>query len=329
MLESLREAIALVRGFLVGQGFRFDDLKEKTGFALNAAIVAAKEAINENDRSRKRYEVLAREVFKKFKACINNPEVNALRDDYQAINIVYKSLQKDRSEADIAGVIRQLHRLVDAAIATSQPAMREPDTEPYDISRIDFDRLCQEFEKSKTKRTMVQNLKQAVEARLAVLLARNPLRTDFQRHYEDIVDAYNREKDRQTIEQTFEALLRFNGAIDEEEARALREGLDEESLALFDLLRKPKMEKADIQRIKKVACGLLETLKNGQLRIEQWRDKEATRDDVHVAIRNFLWDDRTGLPETSYGEDDVTERIEAVFRHFYRAYPSLPSPYYH
>lgn len=328
LLESLREAIALVREFLAGQGFRFDDLKEKQGFALNAAIVEAKEAINENDRTRKRYEVLAREVFKKFKACINDPESKALRDDYQAINIVYKSLQDDRNETDVSGIIRGLHRIVDEAIATTDPEAQQPEAPPYDISRIDFDRLRQEFERSAQRRTTVQNLKQAVEARLAGMLARNPLRTDFQRRYEEIVDAYNREKDRLTIEQTFEALLRFNGQLDDEEARALSQELDEESLALFDLLRKPKMEKADIQRIKKVACGLLDTLKNGQLRIEQWREKEATRDDLHVAIRNFLWDDRTGLPETSYGEDEIMALADAVYRHVFRAYPSLPSPYY-
>ncbi len=44
------------------------------------------------------------------------------------------------------------------------------------------------------------------------------MRTDFQRHYEEIVAEYNREKDRVTIEQTFEALLKFYQELDEEEA---------------------------------------------------------------------------------------------------------------
>ena len=50
-------------------------------------------------------------------------------------------------------------------------------------------------------------LKQAIEKRLQRLLEQNPLRTDFQRHYEEIVAEYNREKDRVTIEKTFEDLL--------------------------------------------------------------------------------------------------------------------------
>ncbi|MEO7479523.1 MAG: hypothetical protein ABIT70_02805 [Sulfuriferula sp.] len=53
----------------------------------------------------------------------------------------------------------------------------------------------------------VQNLRQAVEQRLQRLLLQNPLRTDFQQHYELIVSEYNREKDRATLETTFEALF--------------------------------------------------------------------------------------------------------------------------
>ena len=37
----------------------------------------------------------------------------------------------------------------------------------------------------------------------------------------------NREKDRVTIEKTFEALFKLAQEIDEEESRALREGLDD------------------------------------------------------------------------------------------------------
>ena len=92
-------------------------------------------------------------------------------------------------------------------------------------SRIDFDLLKREFKRSPKKKTTVQNLRQALEQRLRRMLAQNPLRTDFQQHYEEIVAEYNREKDRVTIEKTFEDLLRFTETLDEEEERAVREGL--------------------------------------------------------------------------------------------------------
>jgi type I restriction enzyme R subunit len=327
LLADLDEAIAFVRAFLEERGASLDLIIGQRGFDRNAAILAAKEAANENDESRKRFEVMSRAVFSKFRACITIEGVNAYRDDFDAINIVYKSLQQDRELADITDIIRQLHSIVDEAIETQTgPAVAEEQA-PYDISKIDFDRLRREFERSPAKRTTVQNLKTAIEQRLQRLLQQNPLRTDFQRHYEKIVAEYNREKDRVTIEQTFEALLQFMDEMDAEESRAMREGLDEESLAVFDLLKKPNLTPSDIKRIKAVAVDLLQTLKTEKLRIDHWRDKEATRDAVRLTIQDYLWSEQTGLPET-YSEEDVRDRTDAVFLHVFRAYPTVPSPYY-
>jgi type I restriction enzyme R subunit len=199
LLADLAEAIAFVRAFLDERDASLDDVIQKTGFERNAAIVAAKEAANQNDESRKRFEVLCREVFKKFKACINVRGVNAHRGDRGAINIVYKSLQRDRDQADITDIIRQLHQVVDEAIETAAVGTAE-DRAPYDISQIDFDVLKQEFERSPAKNTTVQNLRQVVEQRLQRMLQQNPLRTDFQQHYEEVVAEYNREKDQVTIQ---------------------------------------------------------------------------------------------------------------------------------
>ncbi len=327
LLADLAEAISFVRAFLTERDATLDDVIQKTGFERNAAIVACKEAANENDETRKRFEVMCREVFKKFKACINVQGINAYRSDRDAINIVYKSLQQDREQADITDIIRQLHEVVDQAIQVHSNRVAE-ESAPYDISKIDFDRLRKEFERSPKKNTTVQNLRQAVEKRLQRLLLQNPLRTDFQQHYEQIVSEYNREKDRVTIEKTFEALFKLDQELDEEAHRAVREGLDEESLAIFDLLRKPELSATDIKRIKAVAVQLLERLKAEKLRVDHWRDKEATRDAVRVAIRDYLWDETTGLPVDAFAEQDVEARAEEVFRHIYRAYPTVPSPYF-
>ncbi len=327
LLAELAEAIALVRGFLAERGASLDNIVARTGFARNAAIVAAKEAANENDETRKRFEVMCRAVFVKFKACVTVEGVNAHRTDYDAINAVYQSLRQDREQANIFDIIRRLHQVVDGAIETRAERVGE-DSEAYDISRIDFDQLRREFERTPAKRTTVQNLKTAIEQRLQRLLLQNPLRTDFQEHYERIVAEYNREKDRVTIERTFEALLRLMREMSDEERRAVREGLDEESLAVFDLLRKPDLSPSEIKRIKEVAVELLETLKAGKLRVDRWTDKEATRDAVRTVVRDFLWNESTGLPVDRYSEDEVRLCSEAVYRHVYRVYPTLPSPYY-
>lgn len=318
LLADLVEAIALVRSFLEERGFRLEDILEKGGFARNRAIIEAKEAVNENDESRKRFEILAREVFKKFKACITLKGVNDHRRQYDAINIIYAGLQADREKADITGIIRDLHTIVDNVI---DPLSKETlQTNLYDISQIDFDRLRKEFERSPIKNTTVQNLKEVMEKRLSRMIQQNPLRMDLQRHYEEIIAEYNREKDRATIEKTFEELLKFVSALDKESTRALREGLDEETLALFDLLKKPELPKKDLERLKQVAVELLAKLKAEKLRADNWWNKQATRDAVKVEIRDFLWDEETGLPVKCYSEQDVEEKAEQVYLHVFRLY---------
>src|SRR5690606_41147411 len=79
------------------------------------------------------------------------------------------------------------------------------------------------------------------------ILMQNPLRTDYQEHYEQLVKEYNQEKDRVVIEKTFEALLKLNEELSHEEKRAIREGLDEESLVLFDLLSRSEEHTSELQ----------------------------------------------------------------------------------
>ena len=325
LLAELDEAIRLVREWLEARGAPLAAILEAEGFARNAAINAAKEAANENDETRKRFEVMCRACFAKFKACLTFAGVNRHRAEYGAIRVVYMSLQQGKEDADIADIMREMQRIVDGAIEP-RDCVRE-ERARYDISRIDFERLRLEFALSHSKRTAVQSVKAAVEARLAALLARNPLRTDFQRRYEEIVAAYNSEKDRQTIEQTFEALLKFIESMSEEEERAVREGLDEETLAIYDLLKKPALSKSETAKVKAVAKDLLEALKAEKLRIDHWREKESTRDGVRRQIYDFLFSDATGLPGV-YTEAEIDARTESVYRHVYEVYPVLPSPYY-
>ncbi|AVJ56735.1 type I restriction endonuclease subunit R [Idiomarina sp. OT37-5b] len=314
LLADLAESIDTVRTFLADKEFRLEDVLETTGFARNKSIIDAKEAVNENDETRKRYEILSREVFKKFKACLTIKDINQYRAAYDAINIIYKSLQKDVERADISDIMQELHKIIEDSIEIGG-GTREP-TKPYDISKIDFGRLRKEFERSPAKNSTVTSLKEMVERKLLRLLMQNPTRTDFQKHYEEIVNEYNNEKDRVTIEATFDALLKLVEDLSEEEQRAVKEGLTEESLALFDLLLKPNLAKADTNKIKKVAESLYKTLNQELQRIQDFAAKQSTRDEIKVKIKDFLWDEKSGLPP-SFGPEEVDEKAELVFQHIF------------
>ncbi len=327
LLADLKQAIDLVCEFLDEKKTSLEYIINTTGFERNKAIINAKEAVNENDETRKKFEVMCREVFMKFKACLTIPGIDNFKGHYSAINIIYKSLQRDRDVADISDIIKQLHEVVDEAIAIDPGRVQAPG-KPYDISKIDFKRLRAEFAKSEKKNTVVQSLKVVIENKLERLMQRNPLRTNFQEHYEMIVAEYNKEKNRQNIEAIFAELIKFVQKLDKEENRAIREDLNEETLAIYDLLTKPDLTPQEIKNIKKVAKNLLEELKTKLAKFYKWQDREPMRDEVKTIIKDFLWDDKTGLPVESYSETDVEKKAEKVFYHIYRVYPTIPSPYY-
>ncbi|WP_417514524.1 type I restriction endonuclease subunit R [Marinobacter sp.] len=312
LLADLEETIETIRAFLAKKEFRLEDVLEKTGFERNKVIIDAKEVINQNDETRKRFEIICREVFKKFKACLTIKAINNYRAAYDAINIIYKSLQKDVEKADISDIMRKFHAAIEESIEPTI-GVKGP-SKLYDISKIDFDRLRKEFERSPAKNTTVQSLKEVIEKKLLKMLMQNPTRTDFQKHYEEIVDAYNNEKDRVTIEATFEALIKLVDDLSEEDQRAVKEGLSEESLALFDLLLKPDLSRKEIDRIKKVSEGLYKTIREELDRVQNFSAKQSTRDEIKVKIKNFLWDENTGLPK-SFNPEEVEEKTEAVFVH--------------
>ena len=318
LLAELKEAIKETRKFLRERGFKLNDIIKNKGFKRIKAVNTAKEVINQSEETRKRFEILAREVFKKVKACLTIKELNDYKDEYGAIEIIYKKLQEDRDKSDITEIIKDLQSIVDEAIV---PQVAEDNSDRvYDISKIDFERLKEEFKKTPGKNTLTYCLKEEVEKRLQAMIKRNPLRIDLYNRYKDIIKDYNHEKDRLTIEETFAALLKFVDQLNKEDKRAIREGLDEETLALADLLEKPNLKKREREKLKLVAKELLDRLKSEQLKVHNWREKESTRAAVRSFIHDFLWNENTGLPSDNYSSKEVEERAEMIYTHIFQQY---------
>lgn len=315
LIEALEEAIALTEEHLHTLGFELATItgSAPSSFARIKAIEDGVDAVYTNDETKRRFEILAREVFTKFKSALMVDGVSGFVPRRDAIGIIYKRLQDNRDAADIADIMQSLHSIADASIDTASVVAES--NAPYDVSKIDFEKLRKEFERSPRKNTAVQCLKDRVEARLRQMVAQNPTRMDFYKRYQEIIADYNHEKDRVTIEKTFEELLRFIESLSDEETRAIREGLSEERLALFDLIVKPNLSTRD--RVKAVARELLDALKAESLRADQWREKTATVANVKTYIYDYLYEH---LPEGAYSIEEVGQRSKVVFRHVFEQY---------
>jgi len=215
---------------LAGLGFEVKRLGA-TGFSRTEAFRDAVEAIHGPakgkdgpDEARRRFEILARVVFARFKALLMEPAAFHYAERHDNIEAIYKKLAEKRDTADVTELLKDLHRIVNLAIQTQTPQTAEPEPRYYDLSQIDLEKLKDEFAKKvKRKATVLQDIREVLETKLAQMLALNPERMNYHKRYEEIVSAYNSDKDRASIEITFGQLLNLEKSLDEEQRRAARE----------------------------------------------------------------------------------------------------------
>lgn len=312
-VQALIEAIEATESHVLALGFEMKNLLGTQGFARIKGIADAVDAVYHSDESKRRFEILARQVFIRFKALLMEPTVFAYAERHDNIEAIYKKLTERRDTADVTGLLKELHRIVNDAIRAQAPGDDQAEGLSYDLSRIDLQKLRDEFAKKvRRKATALQDIRELVEQQLAKMLKRNPQRMDFYKRYQEIVADYNREKDRVTIEETFAKLMALSESLDEEQRRAAEEGLSEDELALFDLLKKKKLGKAEREKVKQASRGLLASLRELLAPLEKWTAKEQTQAEVETFILDKLY---TQLPTPPFTQEDKDAAAKLVYQH--------------
>ena len=176
-VAALADAIAVTEAHLTGLGFDPLSLVGTQGFARISGLADAVNAVYTNDESKRRYEILARVVFSRFKALLVEPSALTFAERHDNIEAVYKKLGERRDTADVSALMQVLHRIVNQAIASIAPGGDQASGLTVDLSQINMEKLRDEFgKKVKRKATVIEDIRQIVEEKLAQMLARNPLR---------------------------------------------------------------------------------------------------------------------------------------------------------
>ena len=318
LIRELEEALSATEVFLQDEvNFELRELIESSGLEKLAAMEKGINAIYTNDETKRKFQVLARMVFKKYKALQPDKLLYQYAPRKDAIDVLYTAIEDNIESADVAELMRKIQQIVDDSIANMVAEPTHDHGKLIDLSGLNFALLEQHFLKATHKNTLVQSLKDKIENRLQQMVERNPLRVDFYQRYQEIIDAYNRGKDAVTIEETFKKLIEFVNALSNEEADTKREGLTEEQKAIFDLLRKPNLSETDKKKIKEIAIELLEDLKKEKLRVEQWSAKSVTAAAVFNTVSRTLFE---SLPYPSYQSEDIDLRTNLVFEHLKQQY---------
>ena len=315
-VQALIQAIKETEAHLCGLGFNPAALIGSRGFARIKGLADAVEAVYTSDEAKRRFEVLARQVFVRFRALLMEPSAFAYAEHHDNIEAIYKKLTERRDTADVTELLKKLHRIVNEAIRTQAPGDDQAEGLTLDLSQIDMEKLRAEFAKKvRHKATALQDIREIVEQKLAEMLARNPSRMDYQQRYEEIVAAYNREKSRVTIEETFRRLVEPVDELDAEQKRAVEEGLSEDELALFDLLKKDDLGKADRDSVKQSSRELLAAIEARLADLDRFWEKEQTKAEMRVFILDEVF---ASLPTPPFTTEEKEAVADDVYDHVWQ-----------
>jgi len=319
LVAALRQVVAETRGLCLERGVNLTAIQTADGFARIGLLDDAVEAIVLSEEIKRRYLDLSNNVLRMYKAVLPDPAAQEFAAEVTLVQVIADKIRALTQPADISLVMQQVERLLDRSIATegyiiSEAEARYGDDNWIDLSNIDFEKLAEKF-KTGRKRTMNEKLKGTVARKLMAMVRLNRTRMDYLEQFQAMIDDYNAGS--LNAEEFFQQLVVFARSLNEEEKRGVGEQLNEEELALFDLLTKPwiEMSATDREKVKATARGLLATLKAGKLVLD-WRKRQQARAEVRVTIEKLL---DQGLPRV-YTPELFEQKTTAVFQHVYDAY---------
>ena len=224
-------------------------------------------------------------------------------------------------QQDIDSAVKKINELLDESVIVDDASFRgvkdgkggykiEQKGQGWDLSRVDFDKLKEGFRQTRYKNIEIADLRAFLEKKLDDMLNQNRTRRDFAERLQDIIDNYNAGSNSADV--NFAELVKFAQDLKEEEERHVREGLTEDELEIYDLLRKDKMNKAEEKRVRVAAKALLRRLieEAPKVLVQDWFKDSQTRLMVRDEIGKVL---DLHLPEDSYDKNLFAEKRDKVF----------------
>ncbi len=272
------------------------------------------------DEWRKSYYVYENTVSSLYEAC--KPEILQHRPRPLVLVIQYLRgvIDVHVGQADIDDVSRKISDLLDESVVVDNAekfkAMEHQAQyqivqkgKTWDLSKINFDKLREDFGKTEYKNIEIADLRAFIEDKLSKMMAANRTRADFAQRLQEIIDRYN--AGGSSYENYYEELIRFTQEMREEDERHTREELTEDELEIYDLLKKNKLTQKETQKVKLAAKHLIIRLLEGHPKVlvqDWWKDGQTLRI-VRNAVEEVLHAD---LPD-SYNRKVFKEKCDNVF----------------
>lgn len=273
-----------------------------------------------NDEWRKAFNVYQNTISALYEAC--KPEVLKLGKSRTVAAFDYLRGVMDGivGDADIDAASQRIAELLDESVVVNDAeafTARQYNAEyqiiqkgkTWDLSKIDFDKLRDEFRQAPYKNIEIADLRAFIEQKLKLMLEQNTSRTDFAQRLQKIIDAYN--AGGSSTENYYDDLLKFARDMQAEDERHVREELSEDELELFDLLKKDGLTRDEAQKVRLAAKSLLHRLleEHPKVLVQDWyRDRQSAMV-VRSAVEQVL---DANLPD-SYDRTTFKKKCDNVY----------------
>jgi len=324
LLKLLEEAIEQAKKYCLRLGADIDailDLGEK-GFKEVELFNDYADKILEKNEYRDQINLFVNSISSLYDSAkpeiYNRPEIKKSRDVFEYLRkVVDRNLDQDEQ---LERTREKLDELLDSSILGKGDLQTKEykhftihRSSQIDLGKLNFELLRQEFKEKKHKNIEFADLSQFMQIKLRQMMKENKTRGTFLERLEKIIDDYN--SGSISIEKAYEQLTVEAENLSVEQDRAAREGMSEEELEIFDLLKKEKLTKAEKKEVKLAAQHLLQKLKDGRdtVLIEAWhkeiRSQEKVRREIQVVLNSDLPD--------SYDRELFSQKTDVIFQHFY------------
>ena len=315
------ETIAKTKAFLLEHDFELQKLIDAYDFMKLSYLQEAANAVCGIIEDKKTFTTYASELNRLMKYIDRDDITDNTRKEYEAISAIYSELQKKRKHINTTDLMVEINAIISSYVEIQHtPMMVHEEPRRFDISAIDFDLLRREFAKVKKKNLVLKDLDELIQKKLDKMLFTNPDRINYYERYQQIINEYNSEQDRATIEKTFMDLMNLASSMNQEEQRYAREGFNnDEELSLYDMLFREDLSKNDIKKLKEIAAALLQKIKVKISELDHWTDKQETKAAVDNLIRDTLWAE---LPEC-YDEMSISTYRQKIYEYVYTRYKEV------
>lgn len=321
LIVRIIETIGKADEFLNENNFDLEMLINAYDFMKLSYLQEAANAVCGSIEDKKTFTTYASELNRLMKYTDRDDITGHARKKYEAISAIYAELQKKRKHINTTDLMIEINEIISEYVEIEHPpTMVREQPRRFDISSIDFDLLRKEFSKVKKKNLVLNDLEEVIQHKLDSMLFANPDRINYYERYQQIIDDYNSEKDRATIEKTFMELMDLANQMSQEEQRYVREGFtSDEELSLYDMLFRDDLSKTDIKKLKEVAASLLQKIKMKIAEFDHWTDKQETKAAIDNLIRDTLWAE---LPEC-YDEVSISMYRQQIYEYVYTRYRTI------